>query len=98
MGCDFCCRVTASLPAVGLGVEAPAANIMNRPPASLKAGIFSRNVIVDMLWYGFVMGVTCLLSFVAVVYGAGHGDLGEHCNKTFEGCETICELLSSRLR
>ncbi|KAG8777451.1 hypothetical protein FRC12_000368 [Ceratobasidium sp. 428] len=81
--------VTASLPAVGLGVEAPAANIMNRPPASLKAGIFSRNVIVDMLWYGFVMGVTCLLSFVAVVYGAGHGDLGEHCNKTYEGCEVI---------
>ncbi|KAG9078819.1 hypothetical protein FS749_009120 [Ceratobasidium sp. UAMH 11750] len=81
--------VTASLPAVGLGVEAPAANIMNRPPASLKAGIFSRNVIVDMLWYGFVMGVTCLLSFVAVVYGVGHGDLGEHCNKTYAGCEVI---------
>ncbi|KAG9089563.1 hypothetical protein FRC06_001486, partial [Ceratobasidium sp. 370] len=81
--------VTASLPAVGLGVEAPAANIMKRPPASLKAGIFSRNVIVDMLWYGFVMGVTCLLSFVAVVYGAGHGDLGEHCNKTYAGCEVI---------
>ncbi|CAE6418149.1 unnamed protein product [Rhizoctonia solani] len=81
--------VTASLPAVGLGVEAPAANIMSRPPASLKAGIFSRNVIVDMLWYGFVMGVTCLLSFVTVIWGAGHGDLGEHCNKTYAGCETI---------
>lgn len=64
---------------------------MRRPPASLKAGIFSRNVIVDMLWYGFVMGVTCLLSFVAMVYGAGHGDLGEHCNKTYVGCEVICE-------
>ncbi|ELU43434.1 calcium-transporting ATPase 3 [Rhizoctonia solani AG-1 IA] len=82
-------RVTASLPAVGLGVEAPAANIMRRPPASLKAGIFSRNVIVDMLWYGFVMGVTCLLSFVTVIWGAGHGDLGEHCNKSYAGCETI---------
>ncbi|CAE6446329.1 unnamed protein product [Rhizoctonia solani] len=81
--------VTASLPAVGLGVEAPAANIMKRPPASLKAGIFSRNVIVDMLWYGFVMGVTCLLSFVMVIWGAGHGDLGEHCNKTYAGCETV---------
>ncbi|QRW16971.1 calcium transporting ATPase [Rhizoctonia solani] len=81
--------VTASLPAVGLGVEAPAANIMRRPPASLKAGIFSRNVIVDMLWYGFVMGVTCLLSFVTVIWGAGHGDLGEHCNKSYAGCETI---------
>ena len=64
---------------------------MNRPPASLKAGIFSRNVIVDMLWYGFVMGVTCLLSFVIVVYGAGHGDLGEHCNKVYAGCEVICK-------
>ncbi|KAH7335447.1 hypothetical protein B0J17DRAFT_700609 [Rhizoctonia solani] len=81
--------VTASLPAVGLGVEAPAANIMKRPPASLKSGIFSRNVIVDMLWYGFVMGVTCLLSFVIVIWGAGHGDLGEHCNKTYAGCEII---------
>ncbi|KAG8687900.1 hypothetical protein FRC11_006407 [Ceratobasidium sp. 423] len=81
--------VTASLPAVGLGVEAPAANIMRRPPASLKAGIFSRNVIVDMLWYGFVMGVTCLLSFVMVVWGPGHGDLGEHCNKMYAGCETV---------
>ncbi|KDQ12665.1 hypothetical protein BOTBODRAFT_161550 [Botryobasidium botryosum FD-172 SS1] len=81
--------VTASLPAVGLGVEAPAANIMRRPPASLKSGIFSRNVIADMLFYGFVMGVTCLLSFVALVYGAGHGDLGENCNETFAGCESI---------
>lgn len=66
---------------------------MSRPPASLKAGIFSRNVIADMLWYGFVMGVTCLLSFVTIIYGAGHGDLGEHCNKTYEGCETICKFM-----
>ncbi|KAF8757857.1 cation transport ATPase (P-type) family [Rhizoctonia solani] len=64
---------------------------VNMVTASLPAvaGIFSRNVIVDMLWYGFVMGVTCLLSFVTVIWGAGHGDLGEHCNKSYAGCETI---------
>lgn len=35
------------------------------------------------------MGVTCLLSFVALIYGAAHGDLGENCNTVYAGCESI---------
>ncbi|CAO1622202.1 unnamed protein product [Jaminaea pallidilutea] len=73
--------VTASLPAVGLGMEVPSSQIMERPPADvLKAGVFSRAVIWDMLFYGFQMGWTCLVVFVVMVYAVGDGQLGLDCN------------------
>ena len=52
--------------------------------------IYSRaGAYVYLLHTGFVMGVTCLLSFVIVIYGGGHGDLGENCNTVYAGCEAI---------
>lgn len=54
----FANMVTASLPAVGLGVEGPQRGIMKRGPADLKKGIFSRAVIWDTIFYGWTMGWT----------------------------------------
>jgi Ca2+-transporting ATPase len=85
----FVNMVTASLPAVGLGLEAPAKDVMQRPPHSLKAGIFSKAVIWDTLFYGWTMGWTSLVAFVIVVYGPGKGDLGTNCNEAFQGCDVV---------
>lgn len=73
--------VTASLPAIGLGMEVPSAEIMERPPADvLGVGVFSRAVVTDMLFYGFQIGWTCLVVFVLMVYAVGGGNLGIDCN------------------
>lgn len=44
--------VTASLPAIGLGLEVGGPEIMKRKPHNLKDGIFSKMVICDLCFYG----------------------------------------------
>lgn len=78
--------VTASPPALGLGFEPAGPDVMLRPPHDLGRGVFTWEVIIDTFFYGFVSGVSCLLSFVIVVYGAGGGDLGEGCNESLALC------------
>ncbi|QRV84266.1 potassium/sodium efflux P-type ATPase [Ceratobasidium sp. AG-Ba] len=56
--------VTSSPPAFGLGLEKPASNIMKRPPHNVKTGVFTLQVIIDVMFYGLVMGATSLLAFV----------------------------------
>lgn len=70
---------TSGMPDMGLGMEQAASDIMDRPPHSLKVGIFSTELVVDMIFYGLWMSVLCLASFVLVVFGFGNGDLGK-CN------------------
>jgi P-type Na+/K+ transporter len=53
---------------------------MNRPPRNLISGVFNKEFAVDTAVYGLIMGIPPLLSFVAVVYGAGGGNLGIDCN------------------
>jgi Na+-exporting ATPase len=61
----------------------------------LKRGVFSLEVMLDMVVYGFWTAALCLCSFVLVVWGFGDGDLGQDCNNTFENeagepnCETV---------
>ena len=80
--------VTSSPPAFGLGLEKPAVNIMKRPPHNTKTGVFTLQVIGDVIFYGFVMGATCLLAFVIVIYGANDGNLGRDCNRSHH--EDVC--------
>ncbi|PWN25491.1 potassium/sodium eff [Jaminaea rosea] len=89
--------VTASLPAVGLGMEVPSAEIMERPPVDGKAGVFSKLVVVDMLVYGFTMGWTCLVVFVVMIYAVGGGDLGVECNGSNGGpaCDVVFQARSA---
>lgn len=75
--------ITSSFLAIGLGLEEVSADAMTRPPHSLKAGVFTKELIVDKFIYGTFMGCLCLVSYVIVVFGAGDGDLGFDCNENF---------------
>ncbi len=46
--------VTSGMPDMGLGLEAAAPDILERPPVSLVAGVFTWEVCFDMLAYGVV--------------------------------------------
>ena len=82
--------LTSSFPAFGLGREKAASDIMRRPPHDNKRGVFTNQVIVDMLVYGTIMGACTLLTFVIIVFGAGNGDLGVDCNRTHSSsCDVV---------
>eukprot|EP00038_Savillea_parva_P029433 m.71056 g.71056 ORF g.71056 m.71056 type:complete len:1032 (+) comp8684_c0_seq2:226-3321(+) len=74
----FINTATGSGPAIGLALDACAPDIMNRPP--LSSGIFTKEAIVDCLFYGFLMGGLTLVAFSAYLYGAADGNLGTDCN------------------
>jgi len=81
---------TSGLPDMGLGFEKAVPGILNRPPQSLKAGIFTIEFLVDMIVYGLWITALCLSSFTLVVYGFGNGDLGENCNEKYSAS---CDLV-----
>ncbi|ODV76858.1 P-type ATPase [Suhomyces tanzawaensis NRRL Y-17324] len=81
--------VTSCFPAMGLGQEKASDDILQKSPNST---IFTWEVIIDMLAYGFWMAVSCLLCFVVIVYGKGNGDLGYDCNATNANTD-VCDLV-----
>ncbi|OCL11911.1 sodium P-type ATPase-like protein [Glonium stellatum] len=82
--------ITSGLPDMGLGFEIAAPDIMRRPPQSLKRGVFTLEVMTDMLFYGLWVAALCLASFSLVLYGFGDGNLGENCNDLYsESCDTV---------
>ncbi|PGH34286.1 potassium/sodium efflux P-type ATPase, fungal-type [[Emmonsia] crescens] len=74
--------LTSSFPAFGLGREKASTSVMHRPPHDTKAGVFTWQIIADMVIYGIIMGACTLLTFVIIIYGVGNGtdDLGHDCN------------------
>ncbi|PBL01595.1 potassium/sodium eff [Armillaria gallica] len=88
--------LTSSPPAFGLGLEAAYPDLMQRPPHSVKDGVFTWPIIIDTMVYGVIMGATCLLSFVIVVYGKGNDDLYRECNRAAsEGCNLVFRARST---
>ncbi|CZS89197.1 hypothetical protein WAI453_010355 [Rhynchosporium graminicola] len=82
--------ITSSLPDMGLGFEVAAPDIMQRPPQSLKVGVFTLEVMIDMMVYGLWMAALCLSAFSIVLFGFGDGGLGIGCNNSIDqGCETV---------
>ncbi|KAL8792497.1 MAG: hypothetical protein Q9195_004867 [Heterodermia aff. obscurata] len=82
--------LTSSFPAFGLGREKASSDIMRRPPHDNKRGVFTLQIVVDMVVYGIIMGACTLLTFVIVVYGPGNGDLGFDCNRNHsESCNIV---------
>lgn len=82
--------ITSGLPDMGLGFEIAAPDIMQRPPQSLKRGVFTLEVMLDMLVYGLWTAALCLSSFVLVIYGFGDGNLGTNCNDSYSAdCDTV---------
>jgi Na+-exporting ATPase len=75
--------ITSSFPAFGLGREKASSDVMRRPPHDTKRGVFTIQIMVDMLVYGFLMGICTLMTFVIVIYGVNNGDLGIDCNKSY---------------
>ncbi|CAB5394826.1 unnamed protein product [Rhizophagus irregularis] len=82
----FLNMITSSPPAMGLGVERASSDIMRYPPRS-KGGLFTWEVIIDMIYYGIVLGGLSLANFVIVVYAIGNGNLGQNCNSSPFGQE-----------
>jgi potassium/sodium efflux P-type ATPase len=82
--------ITSGLPDMGLGFEIAAPDVLRRPPQSLKRGVFTLELMCDMVVYGVWIGALCLASFTLVMYGWGDGDLGENCNDAYsERCDTV---------
>jgi len=82
--------ITSGFPDMGLGFQEKAPDVLQRPPQSLKRGIFSVEILVDMLAYGLLIAALCLSSFVLVLYPWGGGQIGYRCNESIDdGCETI---------
>ncbi|KAK3323898.1 hypothetical protein B0T19DRAFT_216404 [Cercophora scortea] len=79
--------LTSSFPAFGLGREKAGAEVMRKPPQDKKRGVFSNQILVDMVVYGTLMGTCTLMTFVIVVYGRYNGELGHDCNNSYsESC------------
>ena len=81
--------LTSSFPAFGLGRERASYDIMRRPPHDLKWGIFTPQIMVDMMVYGLIMGTCTLMTFVIVIYGANGGKLGKDCNHAYNNINPI---------
>ncbi|KAH6692507.1 potassium/sodium efflux P-type ATPase [Plectosphaerella plurivora] len=75
--------VTSSFPAFGLGKEQAAPDVMRRPPHDKKRGVFTKQIMIDMLVYGFIMGALTMVTFAIVIWGMNGGNLGQNCNKSF---------------
>ncbi|KAK9789652.1 putative P-type Na(+) transporter [Seiridium cardinale] len=88
--------LTSSFPAFGLGREKASVEVMRKPPHDKKRGVFTNQILVDMLVYGLLMGILTLMSFVIVVYGANGGNLGHDCNGTYsESCQAVFRARST---
>jgi len=82
--------ITSGMPDMGLGFEEATPDIMRRPPQSLKRGVFTLEVMVDMLAYGLWIAALCLGAFSLVLFGFGDGDLGVNCNDSYsQECDTV---------
>lgn len=82
--------LTSSFPAFGLGREKAVYNVMSRPPHDNRKGVFTWQIVADMLVYGTIMGTLCLMTFVIIVYGAEGGNLGIDCNRTYsDSCDPV---------
>nr|O13398.1 RecName: Full=Sodium/potassium exporting P-type ATPase 2 [Schwanniomyces occidentalis]AAB86427.1 P-type ATPase 2 [Schwanniomyces occidentalis] len=82
--------VTSCFPAMDLGQERASDDILEESPNST---IFTWEVIIDMIVYGFWMAVCCLVCFVIIVYGEGDPYLGVNCNKSSSSNSDVCELV-----
>ncbi|KAE8422914.1 hypothetical protein BDV36DRAFT_279451 [Aspergillus pseudocaelatus] len=81
--------ITSGMPDMGLGMEVAAPDIMDRPPQD-KAGIFTWEVIIDILVYGLWTAALCLSAFSIRMWGFGDGNLARGCNREWsEDCELV---------
>lgn len=80
--------LTAGPPAMALGLEPSSKDSMRLPPSEYRT-IFTREFLIDLMFYGWLMGAQALVNFVIVVYGYFPGNLGSRCNEQREGCGDV---------
>lgn len=55
----------------------------------MKVGIFSFEIMTDMLVYGLWIAALCLAAFSLVLYGWGDGTIGTNCNESADTCDLV---------
>jgi potassium/sodium efflux P-type ATPase len=87
--------VTGTPPAMALGIEKASSTIMKVPPH--LRGLFTKELIMDMVVYGAFMGVLVLTNWVLVIYAFGNGDLARLCNTSnnLGPCDTVFRARSA---
>ncbi|KAI7898759.1 potassium/sodium efflux P-type ATPase [Cokeromyces recurvatus] len=75
--------ITSAPPAMALGLEPVHPQQMLVPPRSDKESLFCNRNIIDILYYGIMMGLICLANYAIVIYVYGSGSLGIDCNMSF---------------
>jgi P-type Na+/K+ transporter len=82
--------ITSSIPDMGLGFEAASPDIMREPPKDLKKGVFTWEVMIDVVVYGIWISLLCLASFSMVLFRYGSGQLGDGCNNSWSpDCDEV---------
>ncbi|KAG5492621.1 hypothetical protein JKF63_01200 [Porcisia hertigi] len=80
--------LTSAPPATGLSLDSATDDILQVPPNT--KGLFTIELIVDTIFYGFWLGALTLCGFVVVLYGFKGGPAGTNCNNhSGTGCENI---------
>ncbi|KAI0223596.1 hypothetical protein L0F63_003564 [Massospora cicadina] len=83
--------ITSSPPAMGLGLEPAHPKSMLKPPRPVKGGLFTAEVITDIIFYGLILGGLTLLNFSLAI---GHEEftktLHRGCNDDYsEACAPV---------
>ena len=63
--------VTDGLPAIALGIDPPARDIMGRPPRDPRESVFSRGLSLRIIERGILIGLGSFSMFVAALEGSG---------------------------
>lgn len=87
--------VTGTPPAMALGIERASTTIMQVPPH--LRGLFTKELLTDILVYGSFIAMLALTNWVLVIYAFGNGDLARLCNTSnnLDGCETVFRARSA---
>ncbi|RYP47942.1 hypothetical protein DL768_006097 [Monosporascus sp. mg162] len=86
----FLLLVAGAFTETGLGFESASPDVLNRPPESLKYGVFTPEFLADIVAYGILMAVCLIGSFVIVLFGFYDGELGRDCNLRYTpSCEGV---------
>ena len=70
-------------PAIGLGLEPASPQQMQAPPRLRQHGLFRTSNLIDIFFYGFVVGIIGLCNFAVAMYTYGGGNFGLDCNKSY---------------
>jgi len=86
--------LTDGLLGLGMGVEPPEKNIMQRPPYSPQEGVFSRGAGLHVAWVGALIGILAL-ALGSFYYFGGYANW-QTVVFTFLAFAQVCQALASR--